>query len=397
MDTISRNDVETLARHRGPWCVSIYLPTELSTNGRLGNPIRFKNLINEAEARLEEHGLRAPEARESVEPLRDLLAKSKFWTAVSDGLAIFLDGGRLQTYRLPQRFADVLFVGKRFHIKPLLPLIGGGNFFVLAISGNRVRMLEGDRWSLKELPVPGLPANMPEALHYDKPEEVRQVHTASRGGPHGTQMSFHGQGGGRDAAKTEVIEFLRVVDRALAKYLADKQTPLVFAGVQYLFPMFKQVCSYSHLVETAIAGNTDAWNDKQLHERAWAIVKPLFERDREEAVVHSRRSAGTDYELLQLDRVLTACHLGQVETLLVDLAESRWGTFDASAGTMHLDPESRPGNEELLDLAVALTLENRGKVFAADKTELPDQSPLTALLRYPSTATPVPRTPALMT
>jgi hypothetical protein len=397
MDAFTRHDFETLARHRGPWCVSVYLPTDRTTNGMLQNPIRLKNLAAEAEEMLVDHGLRAPEARKSLEPLADLLVRSEFWKDVSKGLAVFLDAGGTRTYRLPQPFAEVVFVGKRFHIKPLLPLIvGDGRFLLLAVSRNLLRLYEGDRWGLKELMAPGVPKNMAEALNYDQPEEVRQVHTATVGGRYGTQMSFHGQGGGVDVVKGEALEFFRILDRALTKYLASEQAPLVFAGVEYLFPIFKTACSYSHLSSKHVVANTDTWNHDQLHAAAWAVVEPLFKKEREEAVARSRRVAGTDYGLLQLDRVLQACSLGQVDTLLVDPNQSRWGAFDPMAGTVHLDEQSRPGNEELLDLALTLTLQNGGKVLPADSIELPDQSPVAALLRYPSTATPIPRMPAML-
>jgi hypothetical protein len=398
MDAFVDSDLMTLARHRGPWCISVYLPTDRSANGMLQNPIRLKNLANQAEAMLVDHGLRAPEARKALKPLADLLARKEFFKEVSSGLAVFIDAEGARTYRLPHTFPELVFVGRRFHVKPLLPLSGSkGKFFLLAASRNALRMYAGDRGGLSELDVPGLPRNMSEALNYDQPEEVRQVHTATAGGRYGTQMSFHGQGGHADAVKGEVLEFLRIVDRALAKYLATQRAPLVFAGVEYLYPIFEKTCSYSNRLAEHIRANTDKWNKDQLHAAAWAIVEPLSRLDRDEAVARSRRMAGTDHALLQLDRVLQACRLGQVDTLLVDPGQSRWGTFDAVAGTVHLDETTKPGNEDLLDLAVVLALQNGGKVWPAHSDELPDHNPVTALLRYPSTATPIPQTPGRAT
>jgi hypothetical protein len=219
---------------------------------------------------------------------------------------------------------------------------------------------------------------------------VRQVHTATAGGRYGTQMSFHGQGGGVDVAKDERQEYLRLVDHALAPHLVNERAPLVFAGVDYLFPIFSKLCGYSGLLPEHITANTDTWNTEKLHAAAWPIVAPLFKQDQDDALARSRRAAGTDYLLLQLDRVLQSCSQGQVDTLLVDPGKSYWGTFDPTASTVHLDNQPKPGNEELLDLAVTLTLAGRGKVFPVDSSELPDRVPIAALLRYPSTATPIP-------
>jgi hypothetical protein len=128
-----------------------------------------------------------------------------------------------------------------------------------------------------------------------------------------------------------------------------------------------------------------------LHNAAWAIVGPVFEKQRADAVARCHRVAGTDYGLLQLDRVLQACHQGQVGTLLIDPQQSCWGTFDPEAGVAHIDGEPRPGNEDLLNLAVMRTVQTSGKVFPAAASELPDRSVVAAVLRYPGTAIPVPR------
>jgi hypothetical protein len=202
---------------------------------------------------------------------------------------------------------------------------------------------------------------------------------------------FHGQGGREDVAKDDLLEFFHIVDRALRKFLADEQAPLVFAGVEYLFPIFKKACSYKCLAVDSIEGNTDTWDDQQLHNAAWAIVGPVFEKQRVDAVARSHRVAGTDYGLLQLDRVLQACRLGQVATLLIDPQQSCWGTFDPEVGIAHIDGEPRPGNEDLLNLAVVQTVQKSGKVFPAAANELPDGSAVAAVLRYPGTAIPIPR------
>jgi hypothetical protein len=182
----------------------------------------------------------------------------------------------------------------------------------------------------------------------------------------------------------------------LAKYLASEKAPLVFAGVEYLYPIFKKACSYQHLAAESIRANTESWNQDQLHAAAWKIVEPIFHRQREQALEALHRVAGTDYGVAQLERVLSACHQGQVAVLVVDTTQQRWGVFDAATGTVHIDSQPRPGNEELLDLAVALTIEHRGKVFTARSAELPHNNPVAAVLRYPSTATPIPRSPAMV-
>jgi hypothetical protein len=194
----------------------------------LQTPIRLRNLATQAEDMLQQHGLSALDAYRLLRPLRELPVRAAFLKAVSEGLAIYVDDLGMQAFRLPYSFREQVVVGNRFHVTPLLPLlVGEGKFFLLAVSANSVRMFVGDRWSIEELSVPGLPISLREALNQDQPQSVRQVHTANFGGGSRMLPSFHGQGGREDVAKDDLLEFFHIVDRALRKFLADEQAPLV--------------------------------------------------------------------------------------------------------------------------------------------------------------------------
>ncbi len=390
MDALNANDLRTLAEHRHPWCVSMYVPTDPTGDGLLQLSIRLKSLAARVEDRLVEHGMRRSEASDLLERLREIPAREDFRDGLSAGFAVFLDQDEMRTYRLPCRFAEFCFVGKRFHIKPMLPLmVGNGRFLLLAVSANQVRFFEGTRWDLSELTVPGLPANRDDALNYDERREVR--HAKSGGAEKGVHVNFHGQGVAIDEdVKDEALEFLHGVERALKKVLANERAPLVFAGVKYLFPLFQKTSNYRYIAEPPVVGNTEIWNHEQLHAAAWSVAGKYLCKDRDDAIAQSHEVAETDYGLLQLEDVLQACRIGQVDKLLVDVGQSVWGTFEDETGVVHRDDGPRCGNEDLLDLAVALAVQTSAAVFPAEASELPQQSPLAAVLRYPAYATPHP-------
>lgn len=70
-------------------CVSIYLPTEKMGIETQKNPIRFKNLIREAEEKLIAYGLKGQEARDLLQPAQEL-DNYDFWQHQGDGLAMFI-------------------------------------------------------------------------------------------------------------------------------------------------------------------------------------------------------------------------------------------------------------------------------------------------------------------
>jgi hypothetical protein len=119
MNTLNRDDLRTLmGKHKG-LCVSIFMPTHRAGTETQQDPIRFKNLLREAEERLLASGLGTPEAHELLKPAQRLLWDVHFWRHQSDGLALFLSPEVFRCYRLPFDFEELVVVTDRFHIKLL--------------------------------------------------------------------------------------------------------------------------------------------------------------------------------------------------------------------------------------------------------------------------------------
>src|SRR6516162_18486 len=170
MDTLTKADLRALlGKHETP-CVSLYLPTH--GGGSEQDRIRWKNLLVAAEQPLLDRGLRSPQVRETLEPARHLLKDEEFWKDQSDGLAYFQAAGWARSYRLPMAFAVHVFVGDRFHIKPLLPLVNeNGRFFVLALSRNQVHLFQGDAYTLRQVNLKKVPKSLAEALRFHDSDE----------------------------------------------------------------------------------------------------------------------------------------------------------------------------------------------------------------------------------
>src|SRR5688572_13443417 len=216
MDIITIENLRELTELPGGMCVSIYLPTTpIGREARQG-PISLKNLLREAEEKLVEGNLRAPEARDLLAPVESLMTDDEFWQHQSDGLALFLSSAGIHHYRLPQHFEELVVVNERFHVKPLLPLFtGDGYFFVLALSQNAIRLLQCTRDSFSEVELQGVPTSMEEALQFDDPERQLQYHTGSSspGGAGKRPAIFHGQGVGVDDVKPNILRYFRMVNQ----------------------------------------------------------------------------------------------------------------------------------------------------------------------------------------
>jgi hypothetical protein len=181
MDILTRNDLRALIERPERLSISIYMPAERMGKQVEQNPIRFKNLLGKTEERLAERGVRASEAQALLEPAKTLLRDSLFWQRQSDGLALFVSQDMLRYYRLPLDFEELAVVGDRFHVKPLLPLLSGdGRFYILALSQNTLRLLQGTRYSVSEIELEDVPTSLQHFLQWDDPEKRLQFHTTTQ-------------------------------------------------------------------------------------------------------------------------------------------------------------------------------------------------------------------------
>jgi len=383
MNLLTKDDLKALIeKHRG-WCVSIFMPTHRAGKEIQQNPIRFKNLLGEAEQRLLAAGLRAPEAQKLLKPGQRLLQDSFFWMHQSDGLAVFLSSEMFRHYRLPLEFEELVVVTDRFHIKPLLSLFTGEErFYVLALSQNEIRLFQGTRYSVSEVELEDVPESLTEALKYDDPEKQLQFHTGTPKRTGKRPAMFHGHGVGIDDTKDNILRYFRQIDKGLHELFRKEQAPLVLAGVEYLFPIYREANTYPHLLEEGIKGNPEEFSAEELHEQAWAIVQPLFLKAQEEAAARYKQLAGTEQASNNLKVIIPAAYRGRVEVLFVGVGTQKWGTFDPGTNMVHLHQEAEPADEDLLDLAAIQTLLNGGTVYAVEPEEVPDDAPLAAVFRY---------------
>ena len=116
-------------------------------------------------------------------------------------------------------------VGERFHIKPLLPMfVGDGRFFILAVSQNDVRVLNGTRNSVDKINLEDMPTSLAEALRFEDPERQLQIHT-STDAPRGVTerpSAFHGYGVGTNDAKINLLRYFHILDRGLNQFLSGE-------------------------------------------------------------------------------------------------------------------------------------------------------------------------------
>ena len=388
MDILTRTELELLMRKEQQWCVSIYMPTHRTGVDVQQDPIRLKNLLGEAEKHLSDRGVGRRDVQKMLEPASVLLQDSDFWQHQSDGLAIFLSSNGIRRYRLPLNFEEFVTVMDHFHIKPLLPLFtGDGQFYILALSQNEIRLLLGTRHSVSQIDIGQVGGSLAEAIPSGNHQMNLQLHSSgSTGGISGAGSAiFHGQGGGSDENdKNELLRYFRLVSEGLTEFLHGDRVPLVLAGVEYLLPIYKEANTYPNLMDGVIKGNPDLLGADELHKSAWEIVEPHFQVAQEEAVAYYQQLAGQESERAAdiLEKIVPAASDGRIETLFIATGVPLWGVFNPNTNEIEHHAQMESGDESLLDLAAVQTYLKGGTVYAVEPDKVPGGTSAAAVLRY---------------
>jgi hypothetical protein len=378
MNELSKDELRLLIDKGKPPCLSIYMPTHRAGADVQQNAIRLKNLLKEAEDRLVAGGRRAADVEKFLEPVQALVKNNPFWRQQSSGLALFLCPEFFRYYQLPVDFQPSVVLAERFNVKPLLPMFNTeGRFYVLALSQKDVRLLECSRYSVKETRPEGIPRNIDEVLKYDVYEKQLRIRPGLSGA-----TGQKGSSSWTDYGKENIQRYLQQVEKGLKPSLKEERAPLVFAGVDYIFSMYREANSYPHLLETAINGNPEQMVADDLQALAWPIVEPWFRKEQEEARTRYQQSIGTGLASNNLEEIVPAAHHGRVGYLFVEVGKEKWGSFNAQTGKAVLHAGVKAGDEDLIDFAAIQTLGGGGKVYAINRERMPDKEPVAALFRY---------------
>lgn len=392
MDSLTKDDLELLLNNHNGSCMSIFMPIQSIGQDSRQDPIRLKNILHQAEHRLIESGVFSSKLRDTLfKPVLNLIEQEEFWRQQSQGLAIFISHDIFEYFRLPVSFEELVVINSRFHIKPLFPMFrGDGKFYILALSKNRVRLLQCTKYSVKDVHLTNLPRNFSDSLWLnDEQGKPTILNTISSAG------IVHSQGKDEDSGyeHKEILQYFFQINDALSEILYNQNSPLIVACVERNFPIYRAANTYPHLVDKFIHGNPDIISDQQLHEVSWQIAEPLFNQAEKNAyekydILSGNQSAGQnkDGKLTshELEDIIPGAYYGQIETLFIAANEQQWGSFDPDTNIIYLNREEKLGNQDLLDFAAIKTFLHGGKVYVLPKDRVPGNHKIAAIFRYPS-------------
>jgi len=379
MTTITKQEVRALANvHESP-CLSLFLPTHSAGQEVLNEEDALALKIQTKEVKLKLQHLRYDEAdiKTFIKPLEHLMEDSTFWKHQSEGLAIFLSHSTFKYYTLPINFKPFNYVAHDFYLQPLMPMFAGDRrFFILTLEKQEVKFYERTGYGITEVFIDELtPARLEEVVGYDYKQKNLQYKSNAPG-----LTTYHGQGEGKDDEKKEVTRYLRAINKGLMKMLHDESSPLIIACLDDMFPLYQSVNEYPYLYDEFINCHPSSLDLRDLHEKAWQIMEPYFNRTRDSKLALFNQFDGTSRATTYIEDIIPAALSGKVDTLFLTNDLNIWGTYDPDKSKVKIDERSEVYNTSLTNLAAVQTFLQGGHVYNMSEESLP--SAVCALFRY---------------
>ena len=378
MRAFTVGDLQELLGDRNGPCVSIFLPTHRRPGGAGEDRVRFRNLLDEARAKL--LTVMQPRAVPRLIAQLEPLLEPDAWRNSFDGFAAFAAPGFVRHHRLPVEMPERVVVADSFHVRPLIRVLQSRRrWYLLSLTATQAAFFEASPSGLSGKTVPGMPATPADADIAPRERPGVSWHSASAGN---SRAVFHGSGTPRNE-REDLARWFRAIDQSVCTLLRDEHAPLVLAGVTRLTAIYRSITRYAHLVAESVEGNMSRAAPERLH----ALATPLAaaaQRHRESAAVSEyQRLNGAMRSSDDLEVIAASATQGRVRRLMIARGRSVRGKFDRATGEVRgrAARQTAFGDDVLDDVACEVLLRG-GAVLVVEKDHMPTKSPVAAVLRW---------------
>ena len=361
---MNRHDVKALQSIRHYPCVSLLAPTHRRAPENRQDPIRVRNLVDEAIARVRQE----QSARESAALEKNLLAvvDGIDWNRTLDGIAIFANEHIARAFTLPFSVAERTVVDETFATRDLVRALNRvQRYWVLALSEKPTRLYEADENGLTEVQAEGFP----------------MTHT----GPGGEEPLPAGRGVNKSAIRDERHrQFFRTVDDALGRVLNVDPLPVVLAGVDRYHAFYRELSRNQDRIVATLTGSHDSTTPAELHRLVQPLIEDWNSRQRHDSIAELRAAVGQRRAADTIDDIWRAAQEGRVRRLFLeqDFAVAARISDDNLSITLTDDRDAPDVVDDIIDELVEQVVLTGGDVTFVDNGALADFQRMGAMLRY---------------
>ncbi|MBV9390052.1 MAG: hypothetical protein JOZ78_26815 [Chroococcidiopsidaceae cyanobacterium CP_BM_ER_R8_30] len=357
---ITRQDLHQLQSLLKVPALSILLPTHRTSPDNKQDPIRVKNLVDEATERL------ATEfSWRELEPLLkrlETLVSEIDYPYTLDGLALYVSHDFAKLYYLPFAVPARVVIDQTFATRDLVyGMHRALRYWVLLLSQSSTRLLAGTAQILEEVHDRNFPIQMTGP-------------GATTALPYEADSSY---------LDDRHRRFFQQVDRAFISYAKDDELPLIVGGVDRQISFFQEVSQYKPLIADTLTGNFDRATIHELTPQVWSIVQNLRETQRANALQELEHAVSAQKVVSTIEEVWRLAQEGRGKLLLF---EKNYHVPAIVTEDGRLELVDQVGSMEVMDDAVdeiiEVVLAKGGSVAIMDDGALSIHQHIALILRY---------------
>ncbi|HZG00305.1 MAG TPA: hypothetical protein VEY71_04845 [Chitinophagales bacterium] len=276
-------------------CVTIVMNTHRTKPDNLQDPIRLKNLVREADQRMQTET--SKDIAKAVSAKLHALVDEINHDYNLDGLALFVNEDMAVYERLPVTVQDRVVIHSTFATRDLLrALHEQESYYVLVLSRERARMIEASNDKVVAELTGAFPIDNTEQITHDRTDYARD----------------------KDADRL-IEQFFNIVDKAVQQVRSTKPLPVVLYTEERNHAFYMNVCDN----KASVIGHVLL---KQVNERATAVVADAW------PVVHEANRAANQKRMDELRNAPNGTFLSDVNDIWRAINEGRGKTLFVKKG-----------------------------------------------------------------
>jgi hypothetical protein len=387
MDQLSLDLLKQLGRHQEPGCVSLYVPTGVQGVDAEKRRLELKNLLTEID---HDRGASLPDSVNQKLKQIDLHAATSGLEDVGTRIFLFSPSASWE-FEIRTQLEPLARVGEHFYLMPLLGLWAYEEpHYLLKLSLKQVELFELTGLTMRPVSF-RIPAHLQESYgkHIESWslktfQEIRDDSKHSNKPPLMQQSRDRYYGASKqdkhDIRDADLLLYLKHIDTCLLETVPDHKRPMILAADEHVGQLYQSTSHYSSIRPEMIVGNPDRIARRELHEKAFAIIKANVEHNARSQSEQLANLSHTGKALDNLDKLEVAATSGVIKDLfIVQDFRRRLPTEPAAEQTAHADTVAENRDDKLNRIA-AQTLTHGGRIFWLDHQTMPSQSPAAAVL-----------------
>jgi hypothetical protein len=361
---MNHHEVHLLQQIKGYPALTITLPTHRTSPENLQDPIRIRNLAEQATVRLHKE-FRKREAAPLLERLEKLVDGIDYHHALS-GLGLFVNHDFALAIQMPFALKECVNIGDTFLTRDLVFAMNRTpRYLTLVLSEKPTRLFECTRDTFIEIKEGGFP------LMHD--------------GPGGEQPLPGGFGIKKSAYRDEYHrKFFRQIHTALKPFLADTPSPLVVVGVDRFLAFFDEVTKHKDAIMTTLQGSHDKTSPHELAQLVWPLVESTLTEQRQQVLVELDKAVGENKCASTVGEVWRLAKEGRGRLLVVEEGFHFSARVDETGMILiPADDAAAPDViDDTVDEIIETILEKQGKVVFVENGQLEAYQHIALILRY---------------